>query len=372
MLKLLHCADLHLDSPFASAGPRVSAVRRGELRESFRKMMRWAANKGCDLVLMAGDLIDTSYATSETAGLLIHEIASNPGCRYIITPGNHDPAEPNSIWKRLTFPDNAVIFTSETPETVTFDIRGQKVSVTGYGFTTPRLTVSPINGLRADTAADCRILCAHCDITDPLSDSAPVTVADLAASGFDYAALGHIHTSSVKKAGDTTYAYSGCLAGRDFEPGETGWKGALYVEIDDSRRVTATFVRFASHRYMRLRANCEGASQWPPIAERLADVIREQYSSSTSLRLILTGSVSPDFRPNLHILRSLLESRSVSIGCLELQNDTLPILSGKALETDPSIRGEFYRLLLKDLTEGTPEERRTAAEALRAGLDALG
>ena len=46
-------------------------------------------------------------------------------------------------------------------------------------------------------------------------------------------------------------------------------------------------------------------------------------------------------------------------------------LSADELRRDPTVRGEFYRLLEPRLTSDDPEERATAAAALRAGLAAL-
>ena len=56
---------------------------------------------------------------------------------------------------------------------------------------------------------------------------------------------------------------------------------------------------------------------------------------------------------------------------IELIDHTTPTYDAATLDKDPTVRGEFYRYLLPRLTEGTPEERATAARALRMGLAAL-
>ena len=56
---------------------------------------------------------------------------------------------------------------------------------------------------------------------------------------------------------------------------------------------------------------------------------------------------------------------------LELLDRTTPTFDAAYLEKDMTVRGELYRSLLPRLTEGSPEERATAARALRMGLAAL-
>ena len=57
-LKLLHAADIHLDSPFSGLDSRSAEARRGELRSAFTAMMTYAAKADTDLVLLSGDLFD--------------------------------------------------------------------------------------------------------------------------------------------------------------------------------------------------------------------------------------------------------------------------------------------------------------------------
>ena len=60
---------------------------------------------------------------------------------------------------------------------------------------------------------------------------APCSVADLAATGLDYWALGHVHTRQVLQGEDPAVVYPGNPQGR--HPGETGPRGVYLVEVDD-------------------------------------------------------------------------------------------------------------------------------------------
>ena len=56
---------------------------------------------------------------------------------------------------------------------------------------------------------------------------------------------------------------------------------------------------------------------------------------------------------------------------LEIRDFTLPLYGTEQLKNDPTIIGEFFRSLLPMLENGTPDERRVAAKALRVGIAAL-
>jgi exonuclease SbcD len=63
---------------------------------------------------------------------------------------------------------------------------------------------------------------------------APCTVEDLTRTGYDYFALGHVHTHQILGEGERVAAFSGNLQGRT--PRESGPKGALVVEIRPGSR----------------------------------------------------------------------------------------------------------------------------------------
>ena len=93
----------------------------------------------------------------------------------------------------------------------------------------------------------------------------------------------------------------------------------------------------------------------------------KNYKNDTSLRVILHGSVSSEYTPNADRIRESAEE----LYSLDVKDETLPTFDEDILAQDVSVRGEFYRTLLKTIREGTEEERKTAVLALRLGLAAL-
>lgn len=65
-LKILHAADLHLDSPFEGLGAGKAAIRRKEQRELLNRLAELAVSEQVDVVLLAGDLLDSGNTYYET------------------------------------------------------------------------------------------------------------------------------------------------------------------------------------------------------------------------------------------------------------------------------------------------------------------
>ena len=85
------------------------------------------------------------------------------------------------------------------------------------------------------------------------------------------------------------------------------------------------------------------------------------------MRIELVGFVPT----TLNIDVKALENEINGVFFLEIRDLTLPLYGTEQLKNDPTIIGEFFRSLLPMLENGTPDERRVAAKALRVGIAAL-
>ena len=70
-IKILHGADLHLDSPFEGLPAGKAAVRRSEQRELLGRLAALVQSESVDLVLLSGDLLDSGKPYFETGEELI-------------------------------------------------------------------------------------------------------------------------------------------------------------------------------------------------------------------------------------------------------------------------------------------------------------
>ena len=228
-LRILHAADLHLDSPFEGLGAGKAAVRRKEQRELLGALAELAAREQVDLVLLAGDLLDSDGSYAETGEELVRCLRQIQAPVFI-APGNHDCYTPASPYARLRMPDNVHIFRKNAIEAV--ELPGLQTRVYGAAFT--EKTSGPLlRGFRAPRQEGLyQILCLHGEVGGGNSRYDPITPEELAGSGLDYAALGHIHKASgLLRAGDTWYSWPGCPEGRGFD--ETGEKTVSLVTLTE-------------------------------------------------------------------------------------------------------------------------------------------
>lgn len=361
-MKILHTGDLHLDSPFSGLDISRADKRRRELRETFSSMMRYAKEENVQMVVISGDVFDSAFVTRETVALLIKEFSSL-SCPVVIAPGNHDPADEGSVWKKTVFPENVHIFAKNEMSKISFP--ELSCDVYGYGFVAPFQQECVLSGSVEDPEK-INILVCHGDTVSPLSRYAPLPIPALRAFGADYAALGHIHTpDSANSSLEGVGAYCGCPEGRDF--GECGVKGAVIADIEKGR-VETSFVRFCKRIYEDRSLNIDGAGHVSDVNRILEENIEKWgYGDEHILRVTLTGAVSPA----LSIPPSAFTDIEQKVFFLEVEDGTSPTWDADSLKSDKGIRGALYRELLPSLLSEDGKERKNASLALRYGLAAL-
>ena len=370
MIKVFHTADVHLDSPFSGLDPRSAELRRNELRQTFMSMMSYAKRAEADLILIAGDLFDGASVSRDTVRMLCREFETF-GRPVFIAPGNHDPASPGSVWRKVTFPENVHVFASSEPEGIDLaDGEGGDTGVTiyGFGFTGPELTSVPIAGWTADDPGRINLLLCHCDMTSQKSRDCPVTPAHLTAFGADYAALGHIHNPPAPGP-DNRWAYPGCPEPRGFD--ETGPKGAILAEIEKDDEVSAVRlrrIRFSRRRYEKADVDCTGCDSNDDVRVRIRDAVSSAgWGDDTLAALRLTGFTSP----SLLIGTEAFEEEDFGLFSLRLEDATRPDADPGEMEADPGLRGAIWRELSPGLTSDDPRTREVALRALRYALSAV-
>ncbi len=368
-LRIMHIADVHLDSPFSRLPLDRAEIRRREQRGVFTSMMMYAKSRKTDIVLIAGDLFDVGYASEQTLDIITREFEKAPECRFVISAGNHDPYSARSAYKLRRFPDNVYIFPSAELSRFSFDDIG--VDVYGWSFTSDTLEADPLAGKCAVSTGNIPLLCAHCDMSSASSKYAPVSEADIESFGAVYSALGHIHRGEgIKRtASGAAYGYSGCPSGRSFD--ECGIGGAYVADIERTAEgrclVNVSFEPFSVSTYEWEHIDMTGVMTQSEARERIAALIKEkEYGAHTSLRLTLRGMTGAEAGGYDGYI-----AEEFGLFSLEIRDETTPSYDSARFMTDMTVRGAFYRVLAPMLESEDEAERRIAAEALRVGFAAL-
>ena len=361
-MKILHTADLHLDSAFSRGTHTNAEERRERQREVLKKIFRLAQDENCDLMLIAGDFFDTSFVTPETAKLCT-SLFSKFAKPVIVAPGNHDPYAEGSLW-RGSLPENVYVFSST--ELQYFDFPELSITVGGYAFCAAALPKNPLEGQepKSRQGEKYTILCAHADLDMPTSRYAPVTSLDIRRMGFDYAALGHVHNPD--RGVDGNIRYSGFPEGRSFD--ERG-DGAVIILSDETGELVVEKRIVSERKYVICQVLADGLSTAEEIEDAIAREIEKQVKNgTTNLRIELCGVLPDGALPELF---SIEKKKWEGLSELEMIDSTLCLPDGEYLAKDTTLRGEFYRSLLTELYSDDAAERRTALRALRIGLAAI-
>jgi len=231
----IHAADIHLDSPMRGLSRYEGAPAeqlRSATRAALKNLVTLAKSVGAKFVVISGDLYDGSWRDMRTGQFAIRQFAelARAGIRVFVVYGNHD-AE-SKITKGLTPPEGVYIFGSKKCETVAIPELG--VAIHGQSFKVARTVDNLASSYCPPTPSMLNVALLHTALEGghTHADYAPCTLAQLAASGHDYWALGHVHDFGIKRE-HPFVVYPGNLQGRSVR--ETGPKGAVVVHVEDGR-----------------------------------------------------------------------------------------------------------------------------------------
>lgn len=369
MIKILHCADIHLDTPFNMSDINKAQIMRTELKGAFSALTTYVRIENIDIVLIAGDMFDSDFVTEETVAFVKREFELCGNCRFIISPGNHDPYTMSSVWVKYKFPDNVYIFSSPSLECFSFE--EINTDVYGYAFTSKTMDFCPFSGYTSLSADKINILCGHGDMLSSDSHTCPISLKDIESCGFDYIALGHIHQSDGIVQNENRYfGYSGSLTGRDF--GECGHKGAFCVEMEKKSGVFSASVRgkrFSKRRFETLDINATGVKTNSELLDLISREISEmRYGDDVALKLTISGDVSPEVTLTPKRINDFIGDKLFYVTVVD---KTSPLFDFEHLKNDPTIRGVFFNSLLPDINSDDAAVRERAIRALKYGLSAL-
>ncbi len=367
-LKILHCGDIHLDTPYADLSPEKSDERRRALRATFMRMMEYVRHAGVNYVLISGDLFDTAYATNSTAELLVREMRNCPETKFVIAPGKNDNYESNPIYSTGRLPENCYVFTTDSLDR--FDFPEDTVTVYGWAFVTPELSTSPLYDRKVDDVSRINLVCGYADVDGELtSKDCPISTADLKSFGADYYALGSRHGGGdFVSLDDSMYGYCGALESIGFE--DPGMGGAKLISVrynNGELSIDAKNMTFGQIVFKTETIDITGVDSGSEIINRVSRLVSEQkLGTETALKVELTGYIEPRF-----IVPSNLGSDAFGLYSFEVVDKTVPLFGTESLKRDMSVKGEIFRQLLPMLQSEDEEERLVGARAFREGLAAL-
>ncbi len=341
-MKIIHCADLHIDSPLS--GVADGKLRRGELLQAFSNLTEYAQKHGVSAVIVAGDLFDGDFASRSAVRSAADIMCRYPNIRYFVMRGNHGGDNPYRLLSECCG-GNVSFFQDRW---TFFDIGGVTVCGRELGKEDrPRWAELKLDSARYN------ILVLHGDIDS--EEYGFIDKKTIASLPVKYVALGHRHAHANYRFGNVRAAYSGVLEARGFdEPEKTG-----FVLLDTDAD-TVNFVPAAIRRVVSLEADASNCRTDIALERKIADA-----AAATDRRNYLNLTVTGDIEENLNVIRAAEQALSDSFFAMRVTDKTRLRLNTAQLSEEISLRGEFVKLALKIDDENFREE------VIRMGLSVL-
>ncbi len=293
-MKFLHTADCHLDALLRGLeqyeGCPADRIRQST-RDAFANIIALAISEAVDFVLIAGDLFDGQWTNQQTALWCAAQFRRlhKADIDVFLIRGNHDALAANR--QNITWPDNVHEFPVDGA--VTHRLEKLGVAIHGRGFADQKTT--------SDLAADYppavdglfNIGILHTSLAgDPEHDTyAPTSEKVLVQKGYDYWALGHIHT--YRQVRDRPrIVYSGCPQGRHIN--ETGAKGCIVCTVGRNGEITEKFHETDILRWAAIDIDLQDVEDAYDISVRcrepLDELVRLHAPRLVAVRVTLQGT----------------------------------------------------------------------------------
>ena len=244
MIRFIHCADIHLGSPFTGLQQKNSTIAFQAIeatKKAFLTLINTAIEYHVDFVLISGDIFDSSHQHIQEKIFLKEQFQrlAQAGIYTYLIHGNHDYGRFTEDWNN----DWVKVFKEEVSTEILKTSSGESVAISGFSYDTRWITESmAMHFPLRNSLVDYHLGMYHGQ-TRTASDSstayAPFKVSDLEKLHYDYWALGHIHRAmDLDSYGKI--AYSGTIQGRNFK--EIGEKGFYLITLNKNLPMNRQFI----------------------------------------------------------------------------------------------------------------------------------
>jgi exonuclease SbcD len=319
MFQILHCADLHLDSSFASGRlpAAVGSWRRADLRATLGRILTLAREQQVDAVTMAGDIFEQDYVLPDTADFLVQQFTKLAPIRVFIAPGERDPYTNDSLYALTRWPENVMVFSQGQLSAVEM-----APGIYLWGAACP-----PARGHRVldnfhVNHDGVNLLLLHAtDAKQPGIGSTALFSVDAAAvhaAGFDLALLGHQHSGRLWPEDAPCCVYPGSpepLAPEEADGTHQVVLLTIQEETGFSRKNPVSFrtelIPISQWRYLPLRVDltdCSSTDETTTRVEQSLQSIQRNDDERVVCHVTLTGL--PDFDLDVEALAGQVKTKA--------------------------------------------------------------
>ena len=401
MVKLIHTADLHLDSAFRSRFTKEEAEnRRQKQLMAWKELLSFAVEKKVQGILIAGDLFDSPVVSHGTMDFFLSTIAEHPEISFFYLRGNHDTE--NTFRYQENLPKNLFLFSDKGKKYrlndrlllagVEYDTKdisfGENEGAEQAAGQAAEQAVGQENVRGAETLSkneteseeeskflklkeeDCNILLLHGALYqgtakgDAVQGEEGIFLKNLEKLPLSYIALGHIHKGGEGKLNNgALWAYPGCLQGRGFD--EEGERGFLYLKVEEEKKeIRKEFIPIKQGEFRILEIELlEDEGTLACLKKIEVEMEKAGIVKEDSLRIILKGKKGLEQERNLRYLQLQLQD---SVFFLEIRDECELSWNREEAMKEKSLKGEFLRVLAA--ADNLSKEEQEEIIALGMGL----
>lgn len=384
MLRIVHTADVHLGARHDDLGEAASAQRERQFA-AFAAAVDLAIGQKVDLFLVAGDLFDSNVQPKRSVDRVAAQLKrlADAKVRSVLLPGTHDCYDRSSIYRAYDLkamagstPDDDLV-TVLTPDRPSVHLAACDAVVYGPVFPTKRAPHSPLRDIavaKDDRDATWRVGMVHGSIAIPGKtdrDEVVITTDEIAASGLDYLALGHWHSTQKASAGGVTYAYAGAPEAVALDQDRAGKVLLVELDLQDRKRtVTVHEHRVGRTTFSRLEVDAATIDSQPALIEALA----KSRDPDQVIDVRIVGVRPDELDLDIDEIETALAPEFLKV---RVRDASIPALSEGTIPSPDTVAGAFIRDLearIAELDASTPttDDAKAAAVAEAAELrDAL-
>ncbi|GAA5510747.1 DNA repair exonuclease [Novipirellula caenicola] len=314
--RILHAADIHLDSPLQNLESYEDAPVdqiRGASRRALENLVRLAIDEEVDLVVIAGDLYDGDWRDQNTGLFFVAQAAklTRAGIPLVVIRGNHDAQ--NIMTSSLPLPKNPdgseIMLAAEKVDCRIFESIG--VAVHGRSFRKKAETEDLSKTYPKPLSGMFNLGLLHTSLTgaEGHDNYSPCKPAELTAKEYDYWALGHIHIRGEHGTEDgAPIVFSGNIQGRHIR--ESGEKGCVIIDINSRGKCTRTFHPLDVVRWESFEINAAKIEHVDDIIEEYEQWLQQTVKTIEDRLLVSRVSIVGDtpLHNALHQSRRRLEA----------------------------------------------------------------
>lgn len=239
----IHAADLHLGCLFSGIDELPLTLQQRAIDAScnaFTNLVNCCIERSVDFMIISGDIFETNKPTLRVQKAFVRQLErlAEYQIDIFVVTGNHDAAVLENLV--FTMPDNLFAFPTDAVRTYERVYNDILIKIAGISYAQFEVEDLSKRFPKPDNQ-NFNIAILHCDVGGSDERYSPVLLTDLDRKGYNYWALGHVHTMK-QWINNSVIQYPGVLQGR--HSAESGEKGCFFVKVASDRSIDSKFVEF--------------------------------------------------------------------------------------------------------------------------------